>query len=349
MNFNNMKLKFFEKNFCDPYSISLIDLSEFAEQNRIRLKLVSPFICLFGVISFITTIILHYKNLQEQLVSLLYFGIYAITAFFSFIISAKLKNCPKEKAVIYKNIPLYSLFYETLLASLYNFYFLKQPFNGFIIFCLICCIVLNLFSFAPLMFLLGQILVFGFMASGLYNNFGFTGVFDAAMITIVIFFLMLYKRKTEKKSILFAKRQKSRLMAKTFGNFTLIYDNKVVKFSRTKSNELVGYLVYKNGSSVNTKELISVLWGDHADSSRYGSNLRNLIVDIKHTFCELGIHDFFIAEYNNFRINPKSLKCDYYDFLSGDQDAQNNFTGEFMSQYSWAEDATGFLEMKILK
>lgn len=344
-----MKLKFFKKSFYESYSISLKDLSEFAEQNRVRIKIVSPFICLFGVVCFIATIILHYHNLQEQIVSLLYFGIYAITALISYIFSSKIKNCPKEKAVILKNIPLYSLFYETLLASLYNFYFLNQPFNGFIIFCLICCIVLNLFSFAPLLFFLGQIIVFSFMANRLYTNFGFTGFFDAAMITIVIFCLMLYKRKTEKKSIQFAKKQKTRLMAKTFGNFTLIYDNKVVKFSRTKSNELLGYLVYKNGTSVNTKELINVLWGDYADSSRYGSNLRNLIVDIKHTFCELEIHDFFIAEYNNFRINPKSLKCDYYDLLSGDMDAKNNFTGEFMSQYSWAEEVAGFLEMKILK
>lgn len=35
-------------------------------------------------------------------------------------------------------------------------------------------------------------------------------------------------------------------------------------------------------------ELIGVLWGDRADSAHYGGSLRNLIVDIKHTFKELG-------------------------------------------------------------
>ena len=145
------------------------------------------------------------------------------------------------------------------------------------------------------------------------------------------------------------KKQKNNLEAKTFGNFTLIYENQVVKFSRTKSNELLGYLIYKNGSSVQTKELISVLWGDSADSATYGNNLRNLIVDIKHTLNKLEIQNFFIAEYNNFRINPEAVKCDYYSFLSGDKEAINSFAGEFMSQYGWASEVSDFLGKKSLK
>ena len=148
---------------------------------------------------------------------------------------------------------------------------------------------------------------------------------------------------------MFLKKQKQNLEAKTFGNFTLMFENKVVKFSRKKSDELIGYLIYKNGSSVKTKELISVLYGERADSARYGSNFRNLIVDIKHTLGELEIQNFFIAEYNNFRINPEVIKCDYYDFLDGDPTAVRSFAGEFMSQYSWAEETSAFLEQKALK
>ena len=122
-----------------------------------------------------------------------------------------------------------------------------------------------------------------------------------------------------------------------------------IKYSRTKSEELMAYLIYKKGSSAKTKELISVLWGDHADSARYGSSFRNLIVDIKHTMSELEIQDFFIAEYNNFRINPEVIMCDYYDFLEGDPTAIKSFAGEFMSQFSWSEEVVGFLEQKALK
>ena len=89
-----------------------------------------------------------------------------------------------------------------------------------------------------------------------------------------------------------------------------------------------------------------MLYGDYANSSRYGASLRLLISDLKHTFSELGIQQFFISDYNNFRINPEVVHCDYYDFLAGDKKAIKSFTGDFMSQYSWAEDTTAFLERK---
>ena len=145
------------------------------------------------------------------------------------------------------------------------------------------------------------------------------------------------------------KKQKQNLEAKTFGNFTLLYNNTVIKFSRSKSQELLAYLIYKNGSSVKTKELITALYGRDADTARYGASIRNLIVDIKHTLTDLDIQNFFITEYNNFRINPEVIKCDYYDFLEGDSQAIKSFAGEFMSQFNWAKDVTVFMEYKVLK
>ena len=181
----------------------------------------------------------------------------------------------------------------------------------------------------------------------MYKNFGVTGLLDTILAAILMHAFSLYKRFTVKKYIMMLKKQKQNLEAKTFGNFTLLYENKVVKFSRSKSPELLAYLIYKKGSSVQTKELLTVLYGDHADSARYGASLRNLIVDVRHSLAELEIEKFFIAEYNNFRINPEVIRCDYYEFLAGDSDAIKNFAGEFMSQFSWAEETTAFLEMKV--
>lgn len=337
------------KRIFNPFSISYIDLVDLAENNRARLVVVCPLVFLFGLSTLILTLFLYHENIQKELSKICYYGFYTISGLCSFIYSIKIKNCPKEKAVFLKNLPLYLLYYETLLAVLYVSLYVNQIFNGFVILCLVFCIMMNLFSVSPLLFLIGQLMILPFLSPAIYTQYHISGLLNSYLLTVVFFFMVLYKRSSEKKIITFANKQKNSLTAKTFGNFTLIYDNKVVKFSRTKSNELIGYLIYKNGSSVNTKELISVLWGDRADSARYGNNFRNLVVDIKHTLNDLEIQEFFITEYNNFRINPKVVKCDYYDFLAGDKEAAKNFTGEFMSQYSWAEDATAFLEMKALK
>ena len=41
-----------------------------------------------------------------------------------------------------------------------------------------------------------------------------------------------------------------------------------------------------------------------------------------------------ISEYS---VIPANFSCDAYDYLNGVPDAFNNFYGEYMSQYSWAE------------
>ena len=271
---------------------------------------------------------------------------YLLSAAFLFY-SLWAKKVPREKAYNIKTLPFYVDLAIAMLASVYNFYILEQPFNGVLVYGITGLIALIIFSFYLIPYFIIVITAYVFLLPGVYRNFGLTGLLDTMLLANVMCGLAFYKRRVEKDLLELLKKQKNNLVAKTFGNFTLLYNDKVIKFSRTKSNELMAYLIYKNGSSVQTKELIAVLYGDQADSARYGASLRNLIVDIKQSLAKLEIQKFFIAEYNNFRINPEVVKCDYYDFLKGDDKAIKNFAGEFMSQYSWAEDTTGFLEMKV--
>ncbi len=333
----------------ERYKISYIDLADAGETNRIHLMIMAPFLFLFGVIDLAIVIILHFHNLQDHLISIIYFSIWTLASTYIYIGAKLTKNVSREKAYFAKTIPAYVIVFIAFGAAVYNFYILGQPFNGVLIFVIAGFLTLMTFSLSPVVFAVGLIIAIAVLSPGILKNFGVTGLMDSILSSILIFLFSIYKRRNEKRHIIMLKKQKKNLEAKTFGNFTLIYENQVLRFSRTKSLELLGYLIYKRGSSTVTKELISVLWGDNADSARYGSSLRNLIVDIKHTMNELEIQNFFVAEYNNFRINPEVVKCDYYDFLEGDQNAIKNFAGEFMSQFSWAEEVVGFLEQKALK
>ena len=342
-------LKKIKDNYSERYVISKLDLADSAETNRLHMLVVSPFLFLLGLMGFTILFINKPQSFQQSLTSIIYFGSFTLISIFDFIYSSFVKDIERHKAYKWKTAPFYITFYMAEGAALYNFYFLDQPFNGFLTFSLTGFIALCAFSFSPFPFLLGITICMGCMSPGIYSNFGFTGLFDAICSGILMFCLSLYKRRTEKNYIIILKKQKQNLEAKTFGNFTLFYEDKVIKFSRSKSNELMGYLIYKYGSTVNTKELITVLWGEHADSAHYGGSLRNLIVDIKHSLSELNIQNFFISEYNSFRINPESIICDYYDFLAGDQKTIQSFTGEFMSQYEWAKEVADFLSKKALQ
>ena len=334
--------------YRNRYYISPIDLADSGETNRLHLIFVSPFLFVLGFFNLLMNFMIYHGDSHEFLLSHIYCGIYIFISSFLYLYSIAVKNVSREKAYVLKTIPFYIGYLVFLAAGIFNF-FTRQAFNGVITYTLTGVVSICIFTFSPLLFLLGLLIGLGIMAPGIYDNFGLSGLLNFITTAILLFCLSLYKRRSEKKIIMLLKKQKQSLEAKTFGNFTLLYNNKVIKFSRTKSNELMAYLIYKNGSSVKTKELITVLYGADADSTRYGANIRNLIVDIKHTLSELEIQNFFITEYNNFRINPEVIKCDYYDFISGDKQAIKSFNGAFMSQFKWAEDVTAFMEYKVLK
>ena len=336
------------ENYKKHYVIPYLDLADAGESNRILVHLASICIFVFAITCLILFAFIYRSDIMHHKRTFFYYIVLLIFSIYGFIASTRGKEVERSKAYVKKTIPFYVLVYVIFADAVFTVV-VGATFNGFIVFVITAVIAVCIGSFSPILFLLGMLISFGCMAPYLYKAFGGSGFFNTLITVVLMFCLSLYKRRTEKKQLQFLKKQKKSLEAKTFGNFTLLYENKVVKFSRSKSDELIGYLIYKNGSSVKTKELISALWGEHADSARYGSSLRNLIVDIKHTLGELQIQNFFIAEYNNFRINPEVVKCDYYDFLDGDATALRSFTGEFMNQYSWAEDTVTFLEQKALK
>lgn len=334
--------------YKNRYYIAPVDLADSAETNRLHLIFISPLLFLFGIINLPVFMILYRNELGKHLPALIYYGLIILVSLYMYIHSFLLKNTPREKSYALKNIPFYIGFFVFLASGIMRVYD-NQIFNGLITYVLTDILALCIFSFSPFLFLFSHVIGACAIAPVVYETFGMTSLLNVILTGILMFCLSLYKRRAEKKIIMLLKKQNQNLEAKTFGNFTLLFNNTVIKFTRSKSEELLAYLIYKNGSSVKTKELITALYGRDADTARYGASIRNLIVDIKHTLADLDIQNFFITEYNNFRINPEVIKCDYYDFLAGDRQTVKNFAGQFMSQYKWAEDVSTFMEYKVLK
>ncbi len=137
--------------------------------------------------------------------------------------------------------------------------------------------------------------------------------------------------------------QQSKVFVHTFGRFYLMFGNEVVKFKRTKSLELIAYLVDKKGAPVSVSELIYELYETDEITKTHRSSIHNLFSDIKTVTECLGINNLIIKDYNSARVNNEIILCDYYNFLSGNEQAVHAFSGEYMTQYSWAEETCGYL------
>ncbi|MBQ0072509.1 MAG: hypothetical protein KBS81_11770, partial [Spirochaetales bacterium] len=129
-----------------------------------------------------------------------------------------------------------------------------------------------------------------------------------------------------------------------FGNFEVFYNGTPVPFQLSRAKELFAYLVHRKGANVPVGELAAVLFEDRDDDESTQSQIRNLIASMRKTFTAVGAPDLFNKTRGYISVKTDLLNCDYYDFLSGDADAINSYSGEYMAQYSWAEFTIGYLE-----
>lgn len=139
---------------------------------------------------------------------------------------------------------------------------------------------------------------------------------------------------------------KVKIKVHTFGNFDISVNDTLLTFERSKSKELLAYLVDRKGSGVTTGEIAAVLW-EGADGGKKTTNyVQQAIHSMMNTLKQANISDIIIKKWNYLAIDPDKIECDYYRFLEGDISAVNAYLGEYMSQYSWAEMTTATLEEK---
>ncbi len=136
------------------------------------------------------------------------------------------------------------------------------------------------------------------------------------------------------------------LRIQTFGNFEVFYNGDIVMFPRSKSKELLAYLIHKKGTGCTVKECASILYEDKTYSLSIQKQMQTILSTLMKVLREIGEEDIIIKKYNSTSIDIKHVNCDYYKFLAHDQEAVNQYMGEYMSNYGWAEFTIGYLDSR---
>ena len=136
-------------------------------------------------------------------------------------------------------------------------------------------------------------------------------------------------------------RRERRIRVQTFGNFEVFVDGEPLKFQRSRTKELLAYLVDRRGSGLTIAELGAVLYEERTFNSSVQNQLRVHISDLIRTLKAVNASQMVIKKRNFISVDINQFDCDYYLFLNGDVSAINAFTGEYMSNYSWAEFTAG--------
>lgn len=125
-----------------------------------------------------------------------------------------------------------------------------------------------------------------------------------------------------------------------FGNFEIFFKGEPIHFKYAKSKEVIAYLTDRRGAVCTNNEVIINIWDDDDDHSSY---YRSLLKDIQDAFKAIGCEDIFVRERAGAAIVTDKIRCDYYDYLNNVPSGINAYHGEYMNQYSWAEETAGAL------
>ena len=133
------------------------------------------------------------------------------------------------------------------------------------------------------------------------------------------------------------------LTIKCFGNFEVLYNGEILPFKRKKAKELLAVLIDRNGAGMTAKQLCAILFPDDTDDTKNAAYLRQLVLDLRNTLKTIRAEDVLQHDTPYYRVDTNLVRCDYLSFL---ETGKPEFYGEYMTQYSWAEETCAMLQFK---
>ncbi len=133
------------------------------------------------------------------------------------------------------------------------------------------------------------------------------------------------------------------LTIQCFGNFEVLHNGESLPFKRKKAKELLAVLIDRNGSGMTAKQICTILFPEDTDDTKNAAYLRQLVLDLKNTLKVICAEEVLQHDTPYYRIDTNLVKCDYLSFL---ETGKPQFRGEYMTQYSWAEETCAMLQFK---
>ena len=124
----------------------------------------------------------------------------------------------------------------------------------------------------------------------------------------------------------------------TFGYFDLYVDGKAVSFERKKAKELLAILIDKDGATISTEQIASILFEDKCYDRNVKNQVTSIISSLQKSLKNVGAEEIVIKTWGHLQIDKSKLTCDAYDYQKEVPYAINSFHGEYMANYSWGEE-----------
>lgn len=132
------------------------------------------------------------------------------------------------------------------------------------------------------------------------------------------------------------KKISKRLCVHCFGNFEVYSEGLPIAFKYSKAKEMLAYMVDRKGAMVTVGEFTGTLFDGENGHERYFKSIR---YDLLNSLEKAGCLSAVAQQWGKLGIVASEVDCDYYNYLDGKD--KDKYKGEYMAQYSWAENTNG--------
>lgn len=139
-----------------------------------------------------------------------------------------------------------------------------------------------------------------------------------------------------------------RIVIRTIPTFSITVDGAALHIGRAKSRELFALLVDRGERGITTGEGIAYLWPDRPNDANTQSLFRMTYKRLADALIEAGIGHIIASREKRRFIRVDQVDCDLYWILAGDMQTARQYDGQYMQEYSWAEDRNGQLYRMLL-
>ena len=130
------------------------------------------------------------------------------------------------------------------------------------------------------------------------------------------------------------------LTIRCFGYFEVFFEGEALRFKRSKSKELLAVLVDRKGAGMTAKQICAIMWPESDGDVKSMNYLHQLFCDLRNALESVDAEEILQQNGYYYSLDKERVDCDYYSFL---QNGKPEFRGEYMTQYSWAEETCALL------
>ncbi len=142
---------------------------------------------------------------------------------------------------------------------------------------------------------------------------------------------------------LLLKKKKKKVFARTFGYFDLFVSGKPIMFKSAKAKELLALLIDRQGGTVTSDQIIGTLWEDRPNDVSTQNLCSKICKTLEKELRDNGAGDMLVSSRSVKCLDTDQFECDLYMMLDGDKKTANRYIGEYMAEYSWAENKAALL------